>query len=265
MSGKIVKNRELKDAGYELFIGALSLLTIFNLVFLYLGPEVESLAYVIGAINALMLPIFLGDFLYRFFTSDDRWGYFFRGYGWADLLSSVPVPQFKVLRLARLWRVIPLFVEFGIRNLVREFLAHRAENALLTVIFLVICVLEFGSISIIRAESASADANIQTASDALWWTYVTITTVGYGDRYPVTNAGRVVALFVMTAGVGLFGTLSGFLANKLLAPPEEQEETGTLDADDPKARIAELRRMLDAQEVTTAFLKAKLDQIEELL
>ena len=48
---------------------------------------------------------------------------------------------------------------------------------------------------------------------------MTITTAGYGDRYPVTNAGRAVAVLVMIAGVGLFGTLSGFLANSFLSPP----------------------------------------------
>lgn len=265
MSAKVVKKRELKDTGYEIFIGALSILSIVNLVLLYVTADNQDVQYVIAAINAVMMPIFLGDFLYRFFTSDDRWGYFFRGFGWADLLSSLPLPQFKLLRLFRLWRVFRLFAEFGVKNLVREFLAYRAENALLTVIFLVICVLEFGAMAIIRTESTSPDANIQTASDALWWTYVTITTVGYGDRYPVTNAGRVVALFVMTAGVGLFGTLSGFLANKLLAPPEKEEEADTLEADDPRARVAELRRMLDAQEAAIASFKEKLDQIDELL
>jgi len=265
MSGKVAKKRELKNIGYEFFIGALSILSIVNLVLVYAFKSDQNLQYVIAAINAIMMPIFLGDFLYRFFTSEQRWQYFFRGFGWADLLSSLPMPQFKILRLFRLWRVFRLFAEFGVKSLMRDFLAHRAENALLTVVFLVICVIEFGAIAMINAEAQSPDANITTASDAVWWTYVTITTVGYGDQYPVTNQGRVVAIFVMTAGVGLFGTLSGFLANKLLTPPQKHEDIDTLDTDDPKARIAELRRMLDAQEQANASLKVKLDQIDELL
>ena len=171
-------------------------------------------------INAIMFPIFLGDFLYRFFTAEHRAHYFFRGFGWADLLSSLPFPQVKIFRVFRIWRVIRLFMEFGARNLVREFVTHRAENALLTVGFLVLCVLEFGSLAVLKAERTSPDANITNASDAIWWAYVTITTVGYGDRFPVTNWGRIVGVFVMTAGVGLFGTLSGFLANSFLSPPK---------------------------------------------
>ncbi len=266
MALPIKKHRGLKNIGYELFIGALSVLSIYNLLVLTFGHPSEDMVYVFYTMNAIMTPIFLGDFLYRFFTSPAKWTYFFRGLGWADLLSSLPFPHLKVLRFFRLWRVIRLFVEFGAKNLVREFLDHRAENALLTVGFLVLCVLQFGSLAVLRAESKSPDANITSASDAIWWAYVTITTVGYGDQYPVTNQGRLIGIFVMTAGVGLFGTLSGFLANTFLSPPKKKpvEESAT-NANDPKARLAELRRMLDVQAQTTADLQAQLDEIDKLL
>ena len=186
---KVAKKRELKGIGYELFIGALSILSIVNLILMLVVRDDSSLETVLMIMNAIMFPIFLGDFLYRFFTSTNRSQYFFRGFGWADLLSSLPFQQVKIFRVFRIWRVIRLFMEFGVRNLVKEFVTHRAENALLTVGFLVLCVLEFGSLAMLKAESASPNANITNASDAIWWAYVTITTVGYGDRYPVTNWG----------------------------------------------------------------------------
>lgn len=266
MALPVKKHRELKNIGYELFIGALSVLSIYNLLVLTFAHPDQNLEYVLYTMNAIMTPIFLGDFLYRFFTSKARWTYFFRGFGWADLLSSLPFPQLKILRTFRLWRVARLFIEFGAKNLVREFVEHRAENALLTVGFLVLCVLQFGSLAVLRVESKSPDANITSASDAIWWAYVTITTVGYGDQYPVTNAGRIVGIFVMTAGVGLFGTLSGFLANTFLTPPKKKEpEQTAANATDPKARLAELRRMLEAQAQTTANLQAQLDELDKLL
>jgi voltage-gated potassium channel Kch len=265
MTAKLAKKRELKGIGYELFIGALSILSIANLIMMLVLRDDGSLETVLQIMNAIMFPIFLGDFLYRFFTSENRANYFFRGFGWADLLSSLPFQQVKIFRVFRIWRVVRLFMEFGAKNLVREFVTHRAENALLTVGFLVLCVLEFGSLGVLSAERSSPDANIKSASDAIWWAYVTITTVGYGDRFPVTNWGRIVGIFVMTAGVGLFGTLSGFLANSFLSPPKPKEEEPSADTDTPKAKLAQLKRMIEAQEQATASLKAQLEEFDKLL
>ena len=64
-------------------------------------------------------------------------------------------------------------------------------------IVLVVC-----SVLVLQFESRAADANITTGGDALWWAIVTITTVGYGDFFPVTGAGRVTGAFVMFAGSG---------------------------------------------------------------
>jgi voltage-gated potassium channel len=270
---------ELKSIGYELFIAALSLLSIFNLLLRFVVQD-ESLEYVTFIMNVIMTPIFLGDFLYRFFTVKSKSRYFWRDFGWADLLSSLPFPTAKILRLFRLGSVFRLFRRFGARNLLDQFVTRRAENALLTVIFLVLCVLEFGALAVLRAEMASPDASITSADDALWWVFVTITTVGYGDRYPVSNAGRAVAVLVMIAGVGLFGTLSGFLANQFLRPPapKEAEAAAAEPAaqpvaepvaapapSDPAARIAELKQILAVQEQASADLRAKLAEIEALL
>jgi voltage-gated potassium channel Kch len=258
--------RELKNIGYELFIGAISILSIVNLVMLAVfvsDPDIQMVLYII---NGIMTPIFLGDFVYRIATAENRSAYFFRGFGWADLLSSLPFPQLKILRFFRLWRVIRLFMEFGVRNLVHEFVTHRAENALLTVGFLVLCVLEFGSLAVLRAEMASPDANITDASDALWWAYVTITTVGYGDRFPVTDWGRIIGILVMTAGVGLFGTLSGFLAQTFLAPSKPAKEAqSSAEAQSPEAQIAEILQLLEAQQQATADLKQRLETVQKRL
>ena len=259
------KHRELKNIGYELFIGALSILSIINLVLLWQFIANENIQMVLSIMNAVMMPIFMGDFLYRFFTAENRNRYFFKGFGWADLLSSLPFPQLKILRVFRLWRVIRLFMEFGVRNLVTEFVTHRAENALLTVGFLVLCVLEFGSIGVLKAESTSPDANITNASDALWWVYVTITTVGYGDRYPVTNWGRLVGVLVMTTGVGLFGTLAAYLSQSFLSPGKPKPKSDQGVPDEPKQRLAEILQQLEAQEKATAELRGKLEEVTKLL
>jgi voltage-gated potassium channel len=132
-------------------------------------------------------------------------------------------------------------------------------------LFLIIVVLEFGGMGMVYVEGSSPDANIRTPSDALWYTYVTITTVGYGDRYPVTAEGRLIGILIMTAGVGLFGTLTGYLANAFLAPPKKKEQQIVGDADSPKAKLAELKQLLDEHKQTQTALETKISEIEALL
>jgi len=253
---------ELKDSTYELFIGALSVLSIFNLILYYVINN-QVVTGVVAIIDGFLSLIFLADFLYRFFTAGSKSRYFFSQFGWADLLASLPFPQAKIFRLFRSFRAGRLMG--GARHMLREFLGNRAQSALLTLLFFIILVLEFGGMAMVAVESGSPEANILTPSDAVWYTYVTITTVGYGDHYPVTTEGRLIGIVIMTAGVGLFGTLTGYLANAFLAPPKRKEDQITIGNDNPKAKFVELKQMLKEQKQAQLALEAKINEIEALL
>jgi voltage-gated potassium channel len=90
-----------------------------------------------------------------------------------------------------------------------------------------IMVLEFGALAVLKAEKTSPDANIKTAQDAVWYVLVTISTVGYGDRFPTTGTGRLWGALIIIIGVGIFGTFTGFLANFFLSPAKKEEEDTT--------------------------------------
>lgn len=70
----------------------------------------------------------------------------------------------------------------------------------------------FGSIGVLQFEN-DPESNIRTAGDAIWWAIATMTTVGYGDIYPITAEGRVLGIVLMIAGVGIFGTVTGLIAS----------------------------------------------------
>jgi voltage-gated potassium channel len=70
----------------------------------------------------------------------------------------------------------------------------------------------FSAIVILQVET-DPNSNIKTAEDDIWWAYVTTTTVGYGDRFPVTTVGRIIGAILMTGGVGLFGTFTTYVAS----------------------------------------------------
>ena len=126
-------------------------------------------------------------------------------------------------------------------------LSHRAEGAFAAASLVSIVLLVFGSIAVLQCETTD-DGSIVTARDALWWSFVTITTVRYGDKYPVTWEGQIVAAILMAAGVGLFGTFTGFVASWFLAPGEEEQED---ELEAMRKELTEIRKLLEASTQTT--------------
>ena len=88
-------------------------------------------------------------------------------------------------------------------------------------------------------------SNIATGGDAVWWGLVTITTVGYGDRFPVSPNGRIVGTLLLFAGIALFSVLTGFIANQFLAPRSTRGARIRAKLSGPEGQVAELRQLLD--------------------
>jgi voltage-gated potassium channel len=223
------KKERKMNLGYEIFVGIISILSILNIflniIYRYLSIDADVTG-VLDIMNGLFTFIFLGDFTYRILTAPSKREYFFRDFGWADLLASIPFEQgvFKILRVFRLYRVYRLMKNVGPKTIVNTLTKDRAGSALYVLLLMGILVLQFGAIGVLKAESVNPDANIKTSADAVWYVIVTISTVGYGDRYPTTGWGRIVGTLTILIGVGIFGTFTGFLANFFLSPAKKEEE-----------------------------------------
>lgn len=246
---------KLRNPSYEIFMGLLSILSIVNLVLLLVLQD-PTLGAVLDLVNMVLVVFFAMDFLFRFFTAPSKTEYFFRGYGWADLLSSLPFSQTNILRLFRLIKVYRLLKDYGLRRIGQALVRDRADSALFTLLFVSILMLEFGSLGMLKIEAQAQGANITNASDALWYMIVTMSTVGYGDQYPVTTAGRVLGGIVILVGVGIFGTLTGYLANFFLAPKRRESDE---DSDDLQHRLDVLRELSAQQQQAIADLEALLE------
>ena len=212
--------------------------------------------------DVLLTFVFLLDFSRRLVVARDPKVYLTKGYGWVDAVAAFPVVRIlRVLRIVRMLRVMRRLG--GPLKAFRAFFSNRAAGGLLSILLVALLVLEFGSLAILWAEGRSPDANITTASDALWYLLVTMSTVGYGDYFPVTELGRLIGSVIIIVGVGVFGTLTGYLANAFLAPssavaavaiPKTQETTPTARARwrlDKKAPLPVLPRD-DRQALVTA-------------
>jgi hypothetical protein len=241
--------------GWDIFVLVLSILSLVNIVLTALLLR-ENVVDIVLIVDSALCAIFMGDFLRHLRRAPSKRGYFIDELGWLDLLGSLPVPGLRIARVFRVVRVGRVMRHYGLRDLARLAASNRAGNSLLATVFLTILVLQFGSMAVLRAEDDAAGSNIHTASDAIWWCYVTITTVGYGDRYPVTNLGRNIGVAVLTIGVGLFGVLTGFMANLFLNPKQGDDQA-------PAEQTADLRREMDELRRLIAELRAQTTGVVE--
>jgi Ion channel len=263
------RDRIVVNATYEFFVFLLVTLSITNsvLVFMLNSSEARRVALFVEAGISLFL---MADAVVRLIRAPNRRSYLIDYNGWMVLVGSLPVPGLRLLRLLQTILLTRKFRRADYMLMGSIVVEKRAQSALAVAAFLAVLVLEVGGIMILRAESNSPIANIQTASDALWWGYVTVATVGYGDKYPVTNAGRAVGGLVMTIGVGLFSVITGFLADWFRRPRKAAVMLDQAGAPrgDVLATVQELRRLLDAQEQayqsSVAEIRARLSQLEAL-
>jgi voltage-gated potassium channel len=165
------------------------------------------------ALSWLTWGIFVVDIIVRLVLADERLRYLARH--WYDVL----VLALPLLRPLRLLRLIPLLsvlnrrATMRLRGRVGIYVAGGAS-------LLAFC----AALAVLDAERSSPDANISDFGDAIWWAVTTMTTVGYGDHYPVTAAGRLVAFGPMIGGIALLGTVTATLASWLVETVAAEKE-----------------------------------------
>jgi voltage-gated potassium channel len=222
---------------WEIFVLGCALLSIFNLV-LALVIRSDDLVQVVTVMDGILVIVFGIDFARRLRVATDDRAYFVQGRGWLDLVSIIPALRIaRILRILRVTRIVRRMG--GLERALVLFFKNRATGGLLLVLLIAILVMEFGSLAILWAERTSPEANITTAEDAVWYLIVTMSTVGYGDQFPVTSVGRLIGSLIIVVGVGVFGTLTGFLANAFLSPSDgSHDDEATPEV--PPATVAEV-------------------------
>jgi voltage-gated potassium channel len=190
--------------------------------------------------------IFVIDFVVRLTLADERLRYLVRH--WYDVL----VLALPLLRPLRLLRLIPLLsvlnrrARVTLRGRVAVYIAGGAA-------LLAFC----AALAVLDAERSSPNANITDFGDAIWWAVTTMTTVGYGDRFPVTDTGRLVAFGLMMGGIALLGTVTATLASWLVERVAAEKE----QAEDIQVVVRRLEDKIDRLTVEREHELARPDRI----
>jgi voltage-gated potassium channel len=187
---------------------------------------------------------FAVDYAARLYLSPQRWA-FVRSH-MLDLLVVV-VPMLRPLRALRVIRVLRIGALIGVTHVRAGRSLHVRMLAYVLAAALVVVVVAAAAVK--DAESDSDNGNIKGLGDALWWALTTVTTVGYGDRYPTTAVGRVIAAGLMLAGIALVGVVSASIAawfvERLRSVQHAEAETRTALAA-VLSELQELRNTLEA-------------------
>jgi voltage-gated potassium channel len=201
------------------------------------GSGTEDLLW---ALELIITGIFIAEFTSRLWAAESRRAYL-RGH-WIDLISCIPPARWmRPFRLVRLLRLVRAFAGVGRALTAADRLAkHKGLIWLLVawtgVMFLSAWGLYVSEVDVNRA--------VQSPIDALWWGLTTMTTVGYGDVYPMTAEGRVSAAVLMILGIGLYSAITATLTSFLIAGDR------TTDVADQLERLSALHesdRLSDAE------------------
>ncbi len=249
---------------YDLVIGILAIFSLIILIPLIFGNLSPSDAAVLNTLENGLCIIFLFDFFRSLRLAPQKWGYFLKGGGWLDLLGSIPFGAFAIFRVARLFRVVRLLRKVTGGELRRIFTRRLAQSTLLFTLVIALILIFTISWIVLQAEQNAPGANIKTYHQAVWWAFVTITTVGYGDYYPVTDVGQLMAIILMFFGLGIIGVLSSYLSSTFISLQRRRKERrdGENEQDKDEENDEDETTNLEAE---LATIKEEMAAIKQLL
>ncbi len=218
----------------ELLVLVLSLYSLGALTIELLLPLDAETLRLLREIDDLVCVVFLLDFAVHLLRAPSK-REFWR-LGWIDLLSSIPEISWlrwgRVFRVFRILRALRSFKVFA-----DHFATERAQGTFFMVGLMSVITVLFATIAVFEAERHAPGSNIRSAGDALWWAFATVTTIGFGDHYPITATGRMVAVVLVIFGLSFLGTFTAFVASFFLEKNQRREESELAEL------IAEVRRL----------------------
>ena len=200
---------------FVILIFSIFSLAILPIQMFYKGSE--DVLLIIDSADIVLCSFFFADFLKQLFQAKgSRLAYM--KYGWIDLLSSIPsIPVLQIGRIFRILRLLKVMRQVSkLSDLTEGLFRNPTAGAFAVTSVLAVSTVFMSAFLVLEAEYNVPEAKIRTAGDALWWAVTTVTTVGYGDVYPITAAGRYVGVVTMLVGIAVAGSLTAAMASLLI-------------------------------------------------
>lgn len=198
---------------------AISLITFSISTLPNLSPTVVATLQIIETVTVILFTL---EYVLRIVVADKKLGYIFSFYGAIDLLAILPFylalgVDFRSVRMFRLLRMLRILKLVRYSRALSRF--HRAfiiaKDELILFLFTTLFMLYLAAVGIYYFEHAVQPDQFESIFHSLWWAVATLTTVGYGDIYPITLGGRVFTFFVLMLGLGVVAVPTGLVASAL--------------------------------------------------
>jgi voltage-gated potassium channel len=220
---------------FEYLVYALIVVTMIGVTLETLPNLPNNWKVALAGLEVAVVTIFTAEYLLRIFAAPRPRGYILSFWGLVDLLAIAPfylslgldLRAVRALRLLRLFRMLKAFRRAGDR-IVDAFIRVREELAMFGAFALMM--LFFSGVGIYQFEHDAQPENFASIPHGLWWAVVTMTTVGYGDVYPVTVGGRLFAFFVLIVGLGVIAVPTGLIASALTEIRKQENDKASAKA-----------------------------------
>lgn len=236
-----------KRTEWPLAVAAVFFLLIYSVQ--VIAQPVAARGQLLEILASIIWTVFLVDYVVNLWLAPDRGSWFLRN---LHELLIIVLPMLRPLRVLRLVTLLRVLNRVGGTALRGRILVYVISSAV---------VLSYvAALAILDVERADPEANITTLGDALWWAMTTITTVGYGDHYPVTGGGRLIATALMIGGIAVLGVVTASVASWLVdnvaagtaAEVEAADDVVRLELAEVRAQLQLLTDKLAAQQTRAA-------------
>lgn len=218
----------------KVFTAAIQVLVIISIASFTIGtlPKISSeTADLLRKIEIFTVTIFTLEYIIRIFAAKKKLAFIFSFYGLIDLLAIAPFYiasglDLRAVRIFRLLRLIRILKLFRYSKAINRF--HRAiiiaKEELILFSFVALITIYLSAVGIYYFENEVQPDQFQSVVHSLWWAVTTLTTVGYGDMFPITAGGKFFTFIVLMVGLGLVAIPTGLVASALSQARDEQNE-----------------------------------------